>query len=116
MAQNIRRDQSNTPVIAGVDDLDDTTPHEPRVDHSTRELYVKSTTGVDPFYTLREEINSVDSDISYLGLATPGTADSAASWLIFEVTETDSSTTMKLADGDSSFNNVWDDRESLTYS
>lgn len=50
----------------------------------------------------------------YVGKAAIGTATSAASWQICRITQAD--TTVVWADGDASFNNVWDDRASLSYS
>lgn len=50
----------------------------------------------------------------YVGKATPGSATSTAAWQILRVVNATGSS--KWADGDKSFNNVWDDRASLTYS
>lgn len=62
-------------------------------------------------YTLRVD----DGDTyMYIGQATPGTATSAASWRIKRLTQAD--LTIVWADGDSSFNNVWDDHATLSYS
>lgn len=58
--------------------------------------------------------DSVDSNIQYIGKALPGSATSAAVWQIKEVDES-SGTQFRLADGDSSFDNIWDNRESLSY-
>ncbi len=49
----------------------------------------------------------------YVGEATPGTATSTASWRIKRI-QLDPGHVL-FADGDSQFNNVWDDRASLTY-
>ena len=58
--------------------------------------------------------------ILYLGEADPGTAESAASWRIQQINFTNLPTEDDLeilwADGDNNFNNIWDDRLSLTYS
>ncbi len=50
----------------------------------------------------------------YVGKAAMGAATSAASWQIARITQTD--TTMLWCDGDGNFNNVWDNRASLSYS
>lgn len=50
----------------------------------------------------------------YLGEAQPGTATSAAEWRIQRITNSDS--TITWADGDGDFDNVWDDRATLSYS
>lgn len=54
----------------------------------------------------------------YQGWAEPGTATSAASWRIRKVVTsgTPEDTTITFADGDRSFNNIWDNRASLSYS
>ena len=54
--------------------------------------------------------------VTYYGFAVAGEATSAATWKVFKVTD-DGTTTVKLwADGDTSFDNVWDDYASLSYS
>lgn len=58
--------------------------------------------------------DSGDTNVTYIGTATPGTATSAASWQIKKVDET-SGTVIKYADGNANFDNVWDNRESLSY-
>ena len=54
-------------------------------------------------------------DIDYVGEATIGTATSAALWRIKRVDST-SGTIIMWADGNASFDNIWDNRTSLTYS
>ncbi len=61
-------------------------------------------------------IDDVGSGVCYVGKAAPGTATSAASWQVFRLTEASGDLTMVWADGDADFNNVWDDRASLSYS
>lgn len=48
----------------------------------------------------------------YFGHASPGTASSAASWKIKRM---DSNGIITWADGNASFDNVWDNHSSLTY-
>jgi hypothetical protein len=54
--------------------------------------------------------------LAYLGQALPGTSASSAGWriqkLIFSV---DGDVTVQWADGNANFDNVWNDRTSLTY-
>lgn len=50
----------------------------------------------------------------YVGTAIPGTATSAASWKIKRIVAATGVTTY--ADGDAFYNNIWDNRASLTYS
>lgn len=62
-------------------------------------------------YTLRYDEGAT---YTYIGEANPGTATSAASWRVKRLTNADN--TIVFADGNSSFDNVWDDRLSLVYS
>ena len=64
-------------------------------------------------YTTR--IDEASGTVTYIGTANPGTATSAASWQIKKIDSTNP-TSILFADGDSSFNNVWNDRASLSYS
>jgi len=66
-------------------------------------------------YAYREAIDSVTSTIQYIGLATIGTLDSAASWQI-QRNDFTSGSIGTWADGNENFDNIWDNRESLTYS
>lgn len=70
----------------------------------------------EQFLSTRVAENSGDSTISYIGTADPGTAESAAQWMIQEVTTVGTSVSTKHADGSPTFTQVWDDRESLSYS
>jgi hypothetical protein len=56
------------------------------------------------------------SNITYVGKAPVGTSSSEAVWQIKKIEETGEDLSITFADGDSSFNNVWDNRLSLTYS
>jgi len=62
--------------------------------------------------TLYEEVNST---ISYIGKALPGTSTSSSLWKIAKI-DTTSGISIKWADGNSNFDNIWDNRASLTYS
>ncbi len=54
----------------------------------------------------------------YIGLATPGTATSTARWLIKKLTfdGSDNPTAIKFANGSPNFDQIWDDRASISYS
>ncbi|MCH8277960.1 MAG: hypothetical protein IIC12_03405 [Proteobacteria bacterium] len=58
--------------------------------------------------------------VLYLGEADPGTAEASATWRIQQITFTNLPTEDDLqvlwADGDNSFDNIWNDRLSLSYS
>lgn len=53
--------------------------------------------------------------VLYVGQALPGTATSAASWSIKKI-DTTSGIVIKWADGDTLYDNIWDNRASLSYS
>ena len=55
-----------------------------------------------------------DGTYDYVGSAKPGTATSAASWQIKRIKS--SNNDVDWANGDISFNNVWDNYASLSYS
>lgn len=55
--------------------------------------------------------------ITYVGKALPGTLTSAPSWQIKRLDESgDPELIMTYADGDANFDNIWDNRASLSYS
>jgi hypothetical protein len=58
--------------------------------------------------------DSTTADTVYIGKASIGTATSAASWQIVKL-DVASGMIKTWADGDALFNNVWDNRASLTY-
>jgi hypothetical protein len=63
------------------------------------------------------EYDEVSDVLAYAGKALPGTATSAASWQIKELTFTaGGDISVRLADGNASFDNIWDNRGSLSYS
>ncbi len=61
------------------------------------------------------QTDSVDSNITYIGKATTGSATSAAVWQIQKIDET-TGTVIQWADGNLNFDNIFDNRQSLTYS
>ena len=61
-------------------------------------------------------IDTPDASTQYNGFANPGTATSDASWLITKQTISGNVITIAFADGNRDFDNVWDDRTSLSYS
>lgn len=57
----------------------------------------------------------VDGATEYFGFAMPGTATSAAKWKIFRIVTTNNDWELTYADGNSNYDNVFDNRASLTY-
>ena len=66
-------------------------------------------------YDTQIEENSGNADILYVGFATPGTATSAASWRIFELDLSNLFLGKRFADGDTNFDNIMDNAQSLSY-
>lgn len=62
------------------------------------------------------EYDYVSATTSYRGEALPGSATSAAVWRIQLITITGDDVAITWADGNASFDNVWDNRASLSYS
>lgn len=58
----------------------------------------------------------VEASVMYVGTAAPGSALSGAVWRIKRITTTGDDLAIEWADGDTSFNNVWNNRLSLSYS
>lgn len=61
------------------------------------------------------QIDTSTTNVIYIGTANPGTATSAASWQIRKF-NTASGVVVTFADGNSNFDNIWDNRASLSYS
>jgi hypothetical protein len=60
---------------------------------------------------------TVFPEVTYRGDALPGTATSGALWRVQRLTmQSDGDTEIVFADGDDNFDNIWDNRLSLTYS
>lgn len=70
-----------------------------------------------PQYATRYDQDADPPTLAYLGHAWPGTATSAAAWRIQKmVFGADGDVTTTWADGNTAFDNVWDNRASLSYS
>jgi len=63
-------------------------------------------------YTTR--LDEASATITYVGVAAPGTATSAASWRIKRLDST-AGLIVLYADADTNFDNIWDNRAALTY-
>lgn len=67
--------------------------------------------------TLSKMIDWVGDSLVYIGVAPPGTPTNAAGWQIRKITiAIDWDVAVTWADGDALFDNIWDNRGSLTYS
>ncbi len=65
----------------------------------------------------RTDTDGATPETIWRGTAVPGTITSAASWRVEEIViAADGDVTIQFADGDDLFNNIWDNRASLSYS
>ena len=64
---------------------------------------------------LKTIIDEASATVTYIGYAEQGAATSAASWLIEKIDEDVSGDTVITWSPSSRFNQVWDDRASLSY-
>ena len=68
-------------------------------------------------YSIRHDQDANPPTLAYVGRAEPGAAESAAAWqvqkLVFGI---DGDVAVTWADGNAAFDNIWDDRASLSYS
>jgi len=60
-------------------------------------------------------VDEASSTVTYIGSAAPGSATTSAVWRIKKVLVDGTVTSIKFADSDELFNNIWDNRASLTY-
>lgn len=73
-----------------------------------------SGTVVSPSYS--KQYDEVSSSLAYLGTASAGTSNSSALWQIQKLSFTGNSVSITWADGNANFDNVWNNRASLSYS
>lgn len=62
------------------------------------------------------KFDEASATITYVGQTEIGTATSAAAWSIKRLSVNGNVTSIEWADGTSSFNQIWDNRASLSYS
>lgn len=60
-------------------------------------------------------IDEASATITYVGKASTSALTSNAVWQIMKMETSGSITTISYADGNSEFDNIWDNRASLTY-
>jgi hypothetical protein len=61
-------------------------------------------------------IDQVDSNTTYIGVGKTGEATSSAVWQIRKLLTSGTVTTIKYANGSDAYNQIWDNRSSLSYS
>ena len=71
---------------------------------------------VDPTIKLAVRYDDVTGTTIYVGWAQPGTLTSVSEWKIVRKTVSGDDWVMEWADGNTLFDNEWDERTSLSYS
>ncbi len=72
--------------------------------------------GSAPSQGLGTRLDDAGGGVTYVGKAVAGSATSGAVWQIQRITESDQDLIIQWADGNINFDNVWDNRASLSYS
>lgn len=67
-------------------------------------------------YAMASIIDEASSTVTYVGKAAAGSSTASAVWQIQKISISGSVTTISWADGDGNFDNVWNNRASLSYS
>lgn len=108
---------ADTPSVApsASDSVDVLRHNMPRV-NAAGELLTSGGGSGTAAATLATIVDEVSASITYLGKADPGTATASALWQIQRITTSGTTTTVQFADGNSDFDNVWNNRASLSYS
>lgn len=65
---------------------------------------------------LAMRVDEPDANTTYQGWAEPGSVNGGAVWRIRKVAKSGTVTTITWADGNVNFDNIWDNRASLSYS
>jgi hypothetical protein len=60
-------------------------------------------------------VDEASGTVTYIGIASVGTLASEAKWQIYRMTISGTETIIEYADGNAEFDNVWNNRASLTY-
>lgn len=90
-------------------------PFDDALSTTTKQDEIIAAVGGGTDEEVRLATDSGDANIEYVGKAIPGSATSAAVWQISRIDNT-TGLVLEFADGNSSFDNIWDNRESLSYS
>lgn len=62
------------------------------------------------------QYEEASSTVTYVGFAAPGSSTASAVWRIFRITTTSTTLIKVFADGNRNYDNIWDNRASLSYS
>lgn len=111
----LRVDSTVTATIGTVDVIIDASADNIAISDGTNTLEINgdgSINTVTKVYATR--LDEASSTVTYVGDAVVGSSPSAASWSIKKIDET-SGIVITFADGNANYDNVWDNRASLTY-
>lgn len=109
------RDENYVTTLMGVSLSDLITPEKVAVDPANNRLLVSAIiTNETTAYAVKLDDTSTAS-VTYIGKAAVGSSGASAVWQIQKMDES-SGLVITFADGDSSFNNIWNNRTSLSYS
>lgn len=126
--QTLRFDNNRTPVTGGLNSLGEirpllvdnigsvsTAPSATSPESTEHDTILDAKTVTDAKVTVRVADHSVTPTLQYIGEAVAGSSEASAVWSIKRV---DTSVGIKVlfADGNANFDNVWANRESLSYS
>jgi len=101
--------------VTSIDDLSDvdTTTNAPVLGDT---LVFDGTNWVTNLTQLIKEVDFVGTTTVYIGEAQPGTATSSAAWRVKRTVFTGDDSETLFADGNTNFDNIWNNRASLSYS
>lgn len=116
---NASHDQNNVPTLIGVSTSDGTTPVPAEVNPLTGAVSV-TTVGPDGTSTLAYATrtdSATTANVMYVGKAAIASTTASATWQVFKMDETTIDTLIiTWADGNANFDNIWNNRASLSYS
>ena len=76
-------------------------------------MSVSSVVSIDTIYTIR--VDDASSTVTYVGEAAINSSDSLPVWRIKKLESLGTILAIRWADGNQNFDNIWDNRVSLTY-
>jgi hypothetical protein len=103
-------------VKRGIFIYDEGNPSEPWKAWDGEVTIASGVITVDPVTPYSVVVDEASATIIYIGEATPGTATSSATWRVKRVDSATITAEILYADGDDTFDNVWDNRAALSYS
>jgi hypothetical protein len=110
---NAKIDDNWNPTVTAVSTADGTTPVRLEANPSTGALLIESSAGGNEVTTRLDDYTT--TKVTYVGKAAIGSASNSPVWQIMKMDETTGLVTT-WADGNSNFDNNWDNHTSLTYS